>query len=331
MPIEGTATGRAFIETDPHFWTGRDGNPPLHRIEALVFGEAPHVNQGLAVANRPVGVLAVAGPEDTPELRSTLRAIAEVAAIAVGNQLRRQQRDEVRDSLIFALARLAESRDPETGTHLERVQIYCRLLAERMRASSAFLGIIDNDFVENLFRSAPLHDIGKVGVPDRILRKPGKLTAEEFELMKQHAKIGGDTLHAVMRQGRTHAFLQMGMEIAYCHHERFDGSGYPQGLKGESIPLAARILALADVYDALTTQRVYKAAMGHAEARELIIKERGRHFDPAVVDAFLEGLEDFDRTRQALADVVGETAERTHTPTMTGPAPRGPVPETPRE
>jgi putative two-component system response regulator len=190
------------------------------------------------------------------------------------------------DVTVFALAKLAESRDPDTGAHLERVQHYCRSLALELATLEKYQDVIDDEFVALLFQTSPLHDIGKVGVPDRILLKPGKLTSEEFEVMKTHTTIGAQTLQAALNRFPSAMFLQMARDIAASHHERFDGTGYPQGLAGEQIPLAARIVAVADVYDALTSKRIYKKAEDHSRARSGILQGRGTQFDPDVVDAF---------------------------------------------
>ncbi len=189
-------------------------------------------------------------------------------------------------STIFALSRLAESRDHETGAHLERLREYCRVLARVLAASGQFPDI-DERFIDDLYTASPLHDIGKVGIPDHVLQKPGKLTAQEFDVMKAHAVIGAETLRAVDREHPGNGFIRLGIEVAESHHERWDGSGYPYGLSGDAIPLSARILALADVYDALRSRRCYKPAQSHAETRALILAQRGKHFDPRIVDGFL--------------------------------------------
>lgn len=200
---------------------------------------------------------------------------------------------ESRDLIIFSLAKLAESRDTDTGTHLERMREYSRILANNLSQYERFSDTIDGEFVQLVHMTSPLHDIGKVGIPDNVLLKPGRLTSEEFEIMKQHATIGGETLDAAVRTHPEARFLQMARDIAWSHHERYDGNGYPKGLSGEEIPISARIVALADVYDALTTQRVYKPAFTHEKSKEIILDGRGTHFDPFVVDAFLEGEEEF--------------------------------------
>jgi putative two-component system response regulator len=195
---------------------------------------------------------------------------------------------ETQQATIFAMSSLAESRDPETGEHLERMRAYVRVLAMRLAESPRHASVIDARFIEDLFAAAPLHDIGKVGVPDMILMKPGKLTAAEFDIMKQHTIIGAKTLRAVDRQHPGNAFVMLGIEIAESHHEKWDGSGYPNGLAGEDIPLSGRIMAVADVYDALTTKRCYKEAFSHEKSRAIIAEGRGTHFDPDLVDAFMQ-------------------------------------------
>jgi len=201
---------------------------------------------------------------------------------------------------IFALAKLAEYRDDDTGRHLERVAAYCRLLAGEMRLTPRFAGVFTERFVEDLARAAPLHDIGKVGIPDAILLKPGKLTVEEFEVMKRHTTLGAETLRSVHAQYPGNVFLKLGIEIAQSHHEKWDGSGYPEGLAGEAIPVAARVVAVADVYDAVRSRRSYKPAMPHAAARDIILGSRGAHFDPAVVDAFAALADEFEAIRTVL-------------------------------
>ena len=193
---------------------------------------------------------------------------------------------ETRDLTIFALAKLAESRDPETGAHLERVRSYCRVIARHLQGRPEFRRQVTDEFVGLIYQTSPLHDIGKVAIPDRILLKPGKLTEEEFEIMKTHTLHGAATLEAAMAEYPETPFLEMARDIALAHHEKYDGRGYPRGLAGEAIPLSARIMALADVYDALTSRRVYKEAFSHERTRSMILQESGRHFDPAMIEAF---------------------------------------------
>ncbi len=193
---------------------------------------------------------------------------------------------EGRDMMIFSLAKLAESRDQDTGTHLERIREYSKVLATELMSWPKFEHVVDSQFVELIYLTSPLHDVGKVGIPDSVLLKPGKLTPDEFEVMKRHTLIGGETLSASAQAHPEASFLKMALDIALKHHERWDGTGYPFQLKGDDIPLSARIVAVADVYDALTTKRVYKPAFTHETAADIIYKSRGSHFDPDLVDAF---------------------------------------------
>ncbi len=191
-----------------------------------------------------------------------------------------------RDAVIFGLAKLAESRDGETGEHLERISKYTEILARQVSMTLTPGG--DEAWVQTLASTAVLHDIGKVGVPDAVLRKPSSLTAEERKIIEKHPFIGGDTLMEIKRRWGDDPFLAMASQVCFGHHERWDGSGYPFGLKGENIPMAARIVALADVYDALTSERAYKDAVSHDRARQMITGASGTQFDPAVVQAFVE-------------------------------------------
>ncbi len=191
-----------------------------------------------------------------------------------------------RDMAVFAMAQLTESRDPETGEHLERMRAYTQVLAEYLAREGPYADQFDEQFLEDLYRSSPLHDIGKVGIPDKILLKPGPLTPDELVVMRQHTTLGADALLRAAKQSEYGAFLELAAAIARSHHERFDGTGYPDGLKGEEIPLAARIVALADVFDALTSVRVYKDAMDPELAKQFILVQDGEHFDPVVTDAF---------------------------------------------
>jgi putative two-component system response regulator len=195
---------------------------------------------------------------------------------------------------IRALAHLAETRDPETGNHILRTQGYVRRLAGELRHLPAYAEMMTDRFIELLARSAPLHDIGKVGIPDHILLKPGKLTPAEWEVMKTHASIGSDAIEKAEQDiDMPVEFLALAKQIARWHHEKWDGSGYPDGLAGEAIPVSARLMALADVFDALISARVYKAAMPPEQARDIIAAGRGKHFDPEVTDAFLAAYGDF--------------------------------------
>jgi putative two-component system response regulator len=203
---------------------------------------------------------------------------------------------------IFALAKLAEARDDDTGQHIERVQTFSKVLAEHMREMRLHVAQLTAAFIDNLYQTASLHDIGKVGTPDAILLKPGKLTADEFAEMKKHSVLGATTLGAVLKRHPDNQFLRVGVDVARSHHEKWDGGGYPDGLKGAAIPLAARIVALADFYDALTSKRCYRPAFSHEDTCRMIQEGRGTHFDPDAVTAFgtLEG--QFRRIRQEMQD-----------------------------
>lgn len=205
-------------------------------------------------------------------------------------------------AIIMGLAKLAEYRDSDTGSHIERIQEFNAVLAKQLQKHSTYAGYISDEYIEDLHISSILHDIGKVGIPDSILQKPGKLTEAEFEIMKEHAVIGGDSISTVEQKTGVRSFLTLARDIAYMHHERWDGTGYPGGIKGESIPLSARLTALVDVYDALTSRRCYKRAFSHEEARAIIIESRGAHFDPDIVDAFIEIDDVFDQIRKSLQD-----------------------------
>jgi putative two-component system response regulator len=213
---------------------------------------------------------------------------------------------ESRDMMIFTLAKLAETRDRATGMHLDRIREYCRILAEDLSQHEKFREVVDGDYVQLLYLTSPLHDIGKVGIPDEVLLKPGRLTPEEYALMQQHTIIGGNTLAAAAKAHPETQFLAMARDIAMTHHERFDGTGYPRGLAGEEIPLAGRITALADVYDALTSERVYKSAYSHETSRAIILEARGTQFDPEIVDAFIRCEKEFIATHQQFKEAALE-------------------------
>jgi response regulator RpfG family c-di-GMP phosphodiesterase len=208
-----------------------------------------------------------------------------------------------RNALVLALAKLVEYRDSETGAHLLRLQRYCRCLAEEAARTPTFAGQIDANFIDMLACCAPLHDIGKVGLPDHILLKPGKLDPDERVIMQAHTVIGADTLRAVTKQhGSAMAFLQMAIDIAHHHHERFDGHGYPEKLAGNNIPLAARLVAIADVYDALRSRRVYKPALSHTATLKMMTESSNGQFDPALMQAFYCCAPQFERIFRELAD-----------------------------
>ncbi|MGQ0634622.1 MAG: HD-GYP domain-containing protein [Planctomycetaceae bacterium] len=212
-------------------------------------------------------------------------------------------------AVIFGLAKLAASRDLETGDHLERISLYSSTLASALRRQEAFRETITPTFVHHIGISSALHDIGKVGVEDAILRKTGPLTAQERRAIQDHTRIGEECLREIERRLGSSNFLRMAREIAGAHHERWDGSGYPAGVRGEEIPLAARIVAIADVYDALSTRRTYKQALGHRECVEAIRCESGQHFDPRLVEVFIEiepQFEDISRRFSQRSELVAD-------------------------
>ena len=218
----------------------------------------------------------------------------------VRNQV--QEITESQMSMIFGLAKLAEVRDNETGKHLERIQILCNLFAEELRGNPKFSEEVDVDYGERIFFASPLHDIGKVGIPDHILLKPGKLTPEEFEIMKTHVTIGYETLKEVYNRFPHNDFVKMGMEIARSHHEKWNGQGYPDSLAGMKIPLSARIMAVVDVYDAVRSKRIYKPPVNHHETCKVIEEGNGTHFDPDLTRVFHKLNSEFDKVWKKLQD-----------------------------
>jgi putative two-component system response regulator len=208
---------------------------------------------------------------------------------------------ESRDVAIFSLAAIAESRDQETGAHVDRIREFSRLIAEYLSGQSEFKDQVDAEFIQLIYLTSPLHDIGKVGIPDQILLKPGPLTEGEYEIVKQHTVTGSMSLDSAIHAHPEARFLGMARDIVRSHHERFDGSGYPDGLMGDAIPLCARIVGLVDVYDALTTNRIYKPAVSHEVARRIIVKGMGTQFDPGIVQAFLANEDGFQEIHNRFA------------------------------
>jgi len=220
---------------------------------------------------------------------------------------RTRELEAVQDVTILALASLAETRDAETGKHILRTQRYVKVLAEKLRTHPRFSNFLTERNIKTLFKSAPLHDIGKVGIPDRILLKPGRYEPHELEIMKNHTLLGRDAIQlAEDWLGAQVEFLTIAKEIALCHQEKWDGSGYPDSLVGDSIPVSARLMAIADVYDALISRRVYKERLSHERAAQIIVEGRGSHFDPDMVDAFIEIQEEFREIAQLYPDSDGD-------------------------
>lgn len=237
-------------------------------------------------------------PVDPAELEVRLKTARRVASL------------ESRDRTIFAMARLAESRDPETGAHLERVRSYCRVLALALRDLPEFKLEVNDEFVRLIYLTSPLHDIGKVAIPDCVLLKVGRLDDDDWAVMKTHAARGAETLANIAREYPEAEFLFMARDIAFTHHEQWGGGGYPRGIKGEEIPLSGRIMAIADVYDALRSKRVYKDAYTHHVARSIIREGSGKHFDPRLVDVFDTVEQEFDNIARRFSDHTTTVALR---------------------
>ncbi|MBK8402225.1 MAG: two-component system response regulator [Propionivibrio sp.] len=225
------------------------------------------------------------------------------AALEAEVARRMKENDQIQLVSIRALAHLAETRDPETGNHIQRTQNYVHFLALQLRQNPRFSAFLSSRNIDLLTKSAPLHDIGKVGIPDSILLKPGPLAPAEWEIMKTHAKLGSDAIEQAETDAEMRLdFLVLAKEIAHWHHEKWDGSGYPDGLAGDAIPISARLMAVADVFDALISTRVYKPTMPFSEARAIIEAGRGTHFDPDVVDVFLADFAEFTAIAERYRD-----------------------------
>lgn len=237
---------------------------------------------------RPAIVLARAHTQ--LDLKTARDALAERNCnLEIEVQRRVRENQLIQDVSLRALAGLAETRDSDTGNHIRRTQAYVELLARKLSEDAGYASLRADGIVELIVKAAPLHDIGKVGIPDHILLKPGPLNADEWEIMKTHSQLGAEAIESALQGEEDHAplaFLHIAMDIAHSHHEKWDGSGYPEGLRGQVIPLPARIMAVADVFDALISQRVYKPAMPVDQARRIVNEGRGSHFDPDIVDVF---------------------------------------------
>ena len=286
----------------------------LGTYDSPFFVSVPLLSVPLAGAGTTEGVLNVTEryggqPFETHELEY-IELIGQLAATAMQNVSSRAAREQAGDSIMVALAKLAEHRDNDTGLHLDRVTRYCVLLAQELRKQEKFGRQIDDAFMYNLVRAVPLHDIGKVAIPDSILLHPGRLSEEQMAVMRTHAALGAKTIQSLIDRSPGVDFLHMAADIARYHHERFDGKGYPLGLAGEAIPLSARIASLADVYDALTTKRVYKDAFSHDKALTIVVEGSGTQFDPEVVEAFLTHADEFRNLAQTMADELPETQTR---------------------
>ena len=310
VPVGGATAGRVFSSGEPVV-INTSGQDWQRGYDSGFFVSTPLISRTLAAPEHTVGVLNMTERQDarpfTPlELEHT-DLISSIAACVINDLTTRQARDQSRDSIAVALAKLADCRDSNTGLHLDRVSGFAVILAEDLRETEQFRGEIDDRFLAELQRAVPLHDIGKVATPDQILLKPGKLTGEETTVMRRHPEVGAETIRSIVKRTPGTRFLKMAEEIAYAHHEWYDGSGYPRGLRGEQIPLAARITALADVYDAVTTRRPYKDPMSHRRAVEIARAASGSQFDPNIVEAFL-------RREQAFAAMAARLADELVTP-----------------
>ncbi len=253
--------------------------------------------------NVVVSVSLISDTEKNPAgFRGIARDVTDNKRMESDIRMFRKNAGNAREVTILGLAKLSEYRDDDAGAHLERMRECTKILAQELSAHKKYKGYITEKYIEDIYLSSILHDIGKVGIPDAVLLKPGKLTIEEFEIIKGHSRLGGDALSEIESKIEGESFLTLAKEIAYYHHERWNGKGYPKGLSGDAIPLSARIVALADVYDALTSKRVYKEAFTHEESIKIIVSERGRQFDPDVVDAFMARNKDFSAIRKKLED-----------------------------
>lgn len=279
------------------FLTALDASHDEQR--GLEMGAADYISKPI----RPSVVLArVRTQLEAKQARDLLRG--QNACLEAEVARRMAENEQIQAVSIRALARLAEIRDPETGNHILRTQGYVELLARRLQSHPRFAATLSERYIRLLGRSAPLHDIGKVGIPDAILQKPGKLDPGEWEIMKTHARLGAEAIEqADVESEKPPEFLTLAREIARWHHERWDGGGYPDGLQGEAIPVSARLMALADVFDALISPRVYKAPMPLEQARDIIGAGRGSHFDPDACDAFLDAFEQMGEIARSYMDV----------------------------
>ncbi len=296
-------------------------NPHTHAIPVIFLTsklDPASEEQGLAAGAVDYITRPISPPILLSRVRAHLADAASAASLRIANQYlevavaaRTNELTNLQEMTVLALASLAETRDTETGNHLRRTQHYLRALGEHLKIHPGFGEALEGDMVNILFKCAPLHDIGKVGIPDRILLKNGAYTPEEFEIMKTHPTLGRDAIVKAQEiSGQRMDFFEIAKEIVYSHHEKWDGSGYPQGLVGTQIPVSARLMALADVYDALISRRIYKGGMNHAQAVQIITEGRGTHFDPAVVDAFLAMESKFDAIANRFADTEQDIAEK---------------------
>jgi putative two-component system response regulator len=273
-------------------------NPDLEHIPVILLSaitDSDSKNKGFFLGavdyvTKPFEIIEVKARVKTQLRLEEARLVLESQNIILEEKVKERTRliERTNFATIYCLAALAETRDPETGEHIKRTQKYIKELALELSTKEGYKDVLTNEYIELLYKSAPLHDIGKVGIKDSILLKPGKLTEEEFEEMKRHTTYGGESLMVGIKELGEESFLTLAKEIALTHHEKWDGCGYPRGLTKQEIPISGRLMALSDVYDALISKRVYKEAFTHDEARNIILEGRGTHFDPDIVDAFIK-------------------------------------------
>ncbi len=264
-------------------------DPELREIPVLFISALSQTAEKVQ-AFKVGGVDFITKPFQFEEVKARVETHLKLHRLQIGleDEVEKQisENSKLQMGMIFGLAKLAEARDNDTGKHLDRIQLLCKLLADELMNRPGFFQHVDSAYCERIFHASPLHDIGKVGIPDHILLKPGKLTSSEFEIMKTHTTIGANTLAEVKQRFPNNEFINMGEKIARSHHEKWNGQGYPDGLKGEGIPLSARIMAIVDVYDAVRSKRVYKPPIPHKEAFNIIQQDSGAYFDPNLVDVF---------------------------------------------
>ncbi len=307
IPMDSPISGQVFTcQTEIVVNRDTPHPPTIGQYESACFVSVPLISTALRAQHGAIGVLNVTERKDDQEYSSedvqTCRQIAQTAALALEHALVRKQLDATRDSIILSMARLSEYRQRTIGRHLERVRDLSALLARHLADDPRIPETIDESYITDLRRAAPLHDIGKVAIPDYVLLKREKLTPEEFQIMQDHARIGEQTLRMVISSGHEARFLRIAMDIAHYHHERWDGAGYPEGLAGEQIPLCARIVCLADTYDAIRMPREYKPAQSHETASREILAGSGTQFDPRLVQAYCALEDEFRDTYARLAE-----------------------------
>ncbi len=293
---------------------------PVHKDTPIIFISALNDVEDKVKAFEYGGVDYITKPFEFEEVKMRVSTHLQISKLqkeiqAWNNSLERRvqsQLDEIeqtnkrliraQNSTIIALAKLSECRDTDTGLHLERVGHYCEILAKHLMRKNIFAEV-DDDFIHTIKLVAPLHDIGKVGIPDKILLKPGRLEPDEFEIMKTHAQLGANTFLEVKKQMSETAYCEMAYDVILCHHEKYDGTGYPIGLSGNDIPLSARIMAVADVYDALRSKRPYKEPIPKEQAEQIIIDSCESHFAPELVEAFVENHDSLNQVAERLIDM----------------------------